>query len=103
MYQITREQVRPNTDVDFFSIVKLAPDIAEYWHEKFILTKKIISNKHTLSEDKLTMTTVSQWASKDDFYDMISDPYLNETLFDMQREYNKYHNITRIFKDIVEL
>lgn len=102
MYKVVREQIRPSIDISF-SVARLAPEVAKYWDETYVLTNKQLSSEHTLSDDGLTMTTVMIYASKDDWYDMTSDPYLNETLFVMQREYNKNNNITRIFKSATEL
>lgn len=103
MYQIIREQVRPSIDVDFFSVSKHAPELSSYWNDNIVKTGKHISSTHSLSEDKLTMTTIMIYASKDAWYDMTSDQYLNDTLFVIQREYNKKHNIIRTFKSATEI
>jgi hypothetical protein len=49
------------------------------------------------------MTTTMIYASKDAWYDMTSDQYLNDTLFVIQREYNKNNNIIRTFKSATEI
>ena len=103
MYQVIREQVRPSTSVDFFSVTKHAPEVAEYWNNTVVKTAKHVSSTHSLSEDRLTMTTIMIYASKDAWYDMTSDQYLNDTLFVIQREYNKNNNIIRTFKSATEI
>lgn len=103
MYQVIREQIRPNVNVNFFSIHMCAPAVAEYWNTNIIDSGKQISNTHTLSDDGLTLTSVMLYRSKDDWYDMTSDEYLNKELFTMQNNYNKDNNITRLFKSAIEL
>jgi hypothetical protein len=103
MYQIIREQIRPSIDVDFFSIAKHAPEVVKYWDDTIVKTRKHLGSTHTLSEDGLTMTTVMIYASKDAWYDMTSDQYLNDTLFVIQRAYNKNNNIIRTFKSATEI
>lgn len=103
MYQVVREQIRPSIDVDFFSVVKHAPEVAKYWNDNIVKTGKHISSLHTLSDDGLIMTTTMTYASKDAWYDMTSDEYLNDNLFPIQREYNKNNNIIRTFKSATEI
>lgn len=103
MYQVIREQIRPNLDVRFFSITMCDPEVAEYWNTNIIGTGKQISNVHTLSGDGLTLTSVMLYRSRDDWHSMTSDEYLNDTLFVAQNSYNKTNNITRIFKSAMEI
>lgn len=103
MYQVIREQIRPNLDVRFFSITMCDPEVAEYWNTNIIGTGKQISNVHTLSDDGLTLTSVMLYRSRDDWHSMTSDEYLNDTLFVAQNSYNKTNNITRIFKSAMEI
>jgi hypothetical protein len=103
MYQVVREQIRPSVDIEFFSVIKHVPAVANYWNDNIVKTGKHISSVHSLSDDGLVMTTVMTYSSKDAWYDMTSDEYLNDNLFSVQREYNKKHNIIRIFKSAIEL
>ena len=55
MYQVIREQKRPNIDVNFFSIAaSCGQEVVDYWNTEIIGTGKQISNSHTLSEDGFT-------------------------------------------------
>lgn len=103
MYQVIREQTRPNTDVNFFSISSCGQEVVDYWNNEIIGTGKQISNTHTLSEDGLAITSVILFESKEAWQEMIADPYLNEKLFVSQDAYNKDNNIVRIFKSAKEI
>lgn len=103
MYQVIREQKRPNIDVSFFSITSCGQEVVDYWNNEIIGTGKQISNIHTLSEDGLTLTSVILFKSKEAWQEMISDRYLNENLFVAQDAYNKDNSIVRIFKSAKEI
>lgn len=103
MYQVIREQIRPNTDVDFFSITSCGQDVINYWNTEIINTGKQISNTHTLSEDELTLTSVILFESKESWQEMIADRYLTENLFAPQDAYNINNKINRIFKSAKEI
>jgi hypothetical protein len=104
MYQVIREQKRPNIDVNFFSIAaSCGQEVVDYWNTEIIGTGKQISNSHTLSEDGLTLISVIVFKSKEAWQEMIADRYLNENLFVTQDAYNKDNNIVRIFKSAKEI
>lgn len=103
MYQVIREQKRPNNDVKFFSITTCGQEVVDYWNREIIGTGKQISNSHTLSEDGLTLTSVILFKSKEAWQEMIADRYLTENLFVTQDAYNKDNGIVRIFKSAKEI
>lgn len=103
MYQVIREQIRPDVDVGFFSITTCGQEVVDYWNNEIVGTGKQISNTHTLSEDGLTLTSVILFESKEAWQSMIADKYLNENMFVAQDAYNTNNKIIRIFKSAKEI
>ena len=103
MYQVVREQSRPNIDVKFFSIHMCDAEVINYWGTTYVDSGKQVNSTHTLSDDKLTLTSMFLYRTRDEWHEMTADKYLNETLFKQQTEYNKENNITRIFKSAFEI
>ena len=103
MYQVIREQYRPNVDVKFFSIHMCDAEVVKYWVTTYVDSGKQVNSTHTLSDDKLTLTAMFLYRTRDEWHEMTADKYLNETLFKQQTEYNKENNITRIFKSAFEI
>jgi hypothetical protein len=103
MYQVIREQTRPNIDVKFFSIHMCEDEVIKYWDTVIVDSGRQISSTHTISEDGLTLTSTFLYRSRDDWHEMAADKYLHTTLFKQQTDYNKQHNIIRIFKSAFEI
>lgn len=103
MYQVIREQYRPNVDVKFFSIHMCGEEVIKYWDTKIVDSGKQVSSTHTLSQDGLTLISTFLYRSRDDWHEMAADKYLNNTFFKQQTDYNKENNIIRIFKSAFEI
>jgi hypothetical protein len=78
MFQVTKIQVRPNTNIPFFHEIGRTEEYKEYFKTNFKDTLKNVSMSRTLSEDLLTLTSVTQWSSAEAFQEFILDSYCYE-------------------------
>lgn len=91
MIRITKTQTRVDTSVPFFDAKDDAAKI--YFYNKFIKNLKFIADIKTLSNDKLTLVSVSDWASVEDYLDLLTDEYCYINIVLPSKEYNKNNNI----------
>jgi hypothetical protein len=91
MIRFTKTQTRPNTSVPFYESKDDA--VKAYFYNKFIKTKKFLTDIKTLSEDQLVLTSVSDWSSTQDYLDLLTDEYCYVNIVIPSKEYNKKNNI----------
>ncbi|MFY8211187.1 MAG: hypothetical protein ACOVLB_00765 [Candidatus Nanopelagicus sp.] len=89
LYSYERITVRPSTDVEFY---KWTAEFEEYVKEHFTVTGKRLSNTITYSEDMLTETRTSVWASFVDWIYFCEDI----TCFDTWNERDLYESDNNI-------
>jgi hypothetical protein len=78
MFQVTKIQIRPNANVPFFHEVGRTDEYKEYFKTNFKDTLKNVSMTRTVSEDSLTLTSVTLWSSSEAFQEFILDSYCYE-------------------------
>ena len=91
MIKFTKILTRPNASIPFFESKDEV--VIAYFYYKFIRTKKVISDVKTLSDDKLVLTSVSEWASVEDYLDLLTNEYCHVNIVVPSKEYNTKHNI----------
>lgn len=91
MIRFTKTQNRPNTEVPFFEVTDVS--VSTYFANKFIKTLRFLADVKKLSEDKLTLVTVSDWASAEDYLDLLTDEYCFVNIIIPSKEYNTQNNI----------
>ena len=91
MIRFTKTQTRPNTTVPFY---QSTDDVSKaYFYNKFIKPLKFLANVEKLSDDKLTLVSVSDWASVEDYLDLLTDEYCYLNIVIPTKEYNAKNNI----------
>jgi hypothetical protein len=91
MIRFTKTQIRPNITVPFY---KSTDDVSKaYFYNKFIKPLKFLANVEKLSDDKLTLVSVSDWASVEDYLDLLTDEYCYLNIVIPTKEYNAKNNI----------
>lgn len=78
MFQVIKVQTRPNTEIPFFHDIGRSEEYKAYFTTHFKDTGKNISTVRELSEDLLTATSTSVWASQEAFYEFTTDSYCYE-------------------------
>jgi hypothetical protein len=91
MIRFTKTQIRPNTEVPFFEVTDVS--VSAYFANKFIKTLRFLADVKTLSDDKLTLVSVSDWASAEDYLDLLTDEYCFVNIIIPSKEYNVENNI----------
>ena len=91
MIKFTKTQTRPNASIPFYEPTDEA--VRAYFYNKFIKTKKFLSDVRTLSDDQLELTNVSNWASYEDYLDLLTDEYCYVNIVIPLKEYNLKNNI----------
>ena len=94
MIRFTTTQTRSNTSIPFFELKNKEAGV--YFYNTFIKTNKFLSKVDTLSEDKLTLTSISDWESAEDYLDLLTDWYCRVNISIPAKEYNIKNNITMI-------
>ena len=77
MYQTIRQQIRPNTTVEFYSpenSVNIRQDMKYHLFTTYIQTGKQVDVTKTLSEDGLTQTITFLWDSVESKTEFTNDP-----------------------------
>lgn len=92
MIRLTKTQTRPNTSVSFFEPSDDA--VKAYFYNNFVKKFKFLAEVKKLSDDKLTLVTTSDWASAEDYLDLLTDEYCYTNIIRPSKEYNLKNNIT---------
>ena len=91
MIRFTKTQNRPNAEVPFFEVTNVS--VNTYFANKFIKTLGLLAEVKKLSADKLTRVTVTDWASVEDYLDLLTDEYCYTNIVSPSKEYNAKNNI----------
>jgi hypothetical protein len=91
MIRFTKTQTRPNVSVPFYESKDDA--VKAHFYNSFIKTNKFLADVKTLSEDKLVLTSVSDWSSIEDYLDLLTDQYCYVNIVIPSKEYNVKNNI----------
>jgi hypothetical protein len=68
MFKITKTQTRTDANILFgIEAFPMPPDILDYVKSSYIQNNRLLKSTTHMSEDKLKLTTVTEWASRDDF------------------------------------
>jgi hypothetical protein len=97
MYVLTKKQIRPDTNVEFFDIRNaemVTKEYRNYWRATYVATNKCFFVQHTLSPDQLEMTSVTMWESKENYDAFIADQTALDEFLHKYTAYNTTHNIT---------
>ena len=77
MYKTIRQQIRPNTDVEFYSpenSSNITQDMKRYLFFTYVSTGKQLDVEKTISEDGLTQTITILWDSEESNNEYMIDP-----------------------------
>lgn len=92
---IKRTQTRPTTDIPFFFETNLvSKEYNIYLKTKYIDTGKLIKSTRTMSDDKLSITLITEWKSQEAFSEYFSDSFCRDKFLKISAEYEQTHNIT---------
>lgn len=91
MIRFTKTQTRSNTMIPFYESKDDAVKL--YFYNKFIKPLRFLANVEKLSDDKLTLVSVSDWASVEDYLDLLTDEYCYLNIVIPTKEYNAKNNI----------
>lgn len=103
MIKVTRTCRRSSADIPFYHETLRDNKLAQKkMYEKYVLTKKVISNSQWITDDKLEHVSITTWASINDLFDFFTDIELSRLQLDVQKKYEEENNITMILdiKDI---
>jgi hypothetical protein len=91
MIRFTKTQTRDNPMVPFYESSDDA--VKAYFYNKFIKPLKFLADVKQLSDDKLTLVSISDWASVEDYLDLLTDEYCYVNIVIPSKEHNKKNNI----------
>ena len=91
MIRFTKTQTRSNTMIPFYESKDNAVKL--YFYNKFIKPLRFLANVEKLSDDKLTLVSVSDWASVEDYLNLLTDEYCYLNIVIPTKEYNAKNNI----------
>jgi hypothetical protein len=91
MIRFTKTQTRPDSSVPFFESTD--ESVKTYFYNKFVRPLKLLADVKTLSHDKLTLVNTTDWASVEDYLDLLTDEYCYVNIVNPSKEYNKKNNI----------
>lgn len=95
MFKTIRQQIRPNTSVEFYSPDQ-SPNLAEamfkHQYKTYIQTKKQLKVTKDLSEDGLTQTVTIFWESREAAKEYANDPIIQDMIKDSEN-YRNAHGI----------
>jgi hypothetical protein len=95
MISLVKTQTRPSADIPFFYQTKLVrPEYGPYLKANYIDTGKLVKFDRTISEDQLTITSMTEWESKEAFIEYITDPFCIENFLKISTEYEQLNGIT---------
>jgi hypothetical protein len=106
MWQIIRKQVRPNTDVNFFSQAtnpNVSDSFKEYWVQTYSITDKSIYIGAEVSDDRLELTITMIWDSRESVDQMLNDPRCITELLEVKKAYLLENNIEEILIESSEV
>jgi len=98
MIRFTKTQIRLNTMIPFYESNNDA--VKAYFYNKFIKPLKFLANVEKLSDDKLTLVSVSDWASVEDYLDLLTDEYCHLNIVIPTKEYKNNIILTVIAEEI---
>lgn len=91
MIRITKTQTRPDTSIPFYESKDQA--VNEHFYSKFIKSLKLLADVKIMSKDKLTLVSVLDWGSVEDYLDLLTDEYCYLNIVIPTNEYNARNNI----------
>jgi hypothetical protein len=96
MVKITRTYQRPSSDIPFYhEFLGENTLIKKHMYENYILTNKVISQRQTMSEDKLKYMSITTWSSTEDFFDFSTDvTFARLVELDVSKKYEEERGIT---------
>ena len=65
-----------------------------YFYKNYIVSKKFVSSSLNYTDDKLTATLISTWASQASFLEFVADKYCHDTRITPNRKYDIDNEIT---------
>jgi hypothetical protein len=105
MFLVTRQQIRPNTSVEFFGLEQagMTPEVMTYMRETYVTSGKQISTERSVSEDGLTLTIQTIYQSEEVFEEYKNDQIVIDNLFTVSGTYCTANGIqqTLVSKDII--
>jgi hypothetical protein len=91
MIRFTKTQTRSDQTTPYYE--SSDDEVTAYFNNKFIKPLKLLADVKTLSDDKLTLVSVSDWATVEDYLDMLTDEYCYVNITAPTKEYNEKNNI----------
>lgn len=92
MYTITKTQTRPSVSVAFWTNQGIAAETFVHIGQNH--QHNVLDSETTISEDGLTLTKTTVWASKEALDNFMSDPVVVNNLINKCHTYMKENNIT---------
>jgi hypothetical protein len=94
MIRLTETQTRLDASVPFFE--SNDDSVKSYFYNNFVKNLRFLADVKKLSDDKLTLVSVSDWASLEDYLDLLTDKFWYVNSIKPMNEYNIKNNITSI-------
>lgn len=97
MYIVTIKFTRPTTDIEFYTLkqsTEIPPELKKYFASTYVFSGKLITTDWTYSDDNLSATVMTIWATKADFDEYTTDARLVAEFFPNRTAYNTEHGIT---------
>jgi hypothetical protein len=105
MFLVTRQQIRPNTSVEFFGQdqANMTPEAMAHIRETYVITGKQVNVERSVSEDGLTLTIQTIYQSEEAFEEYKNDQVVIDNLFTVSSAYCTANGIqqTLVSKDII--
>jgi hypothetical protein len=95
MFLVTRQQVRPNTSVEFFGQDNSAitPETLAYIRDNYVTTGKQINTERSVSGDGLTLAVNAIWQSEEAFNEFRNDQFVIDNLINVSNAYCEANGI----------
>lgn len=91
---IIKKQTRPRVDIPFFYQSNLVnPEYGIYLKQKYRDTGKLVKFERTMSDDQLSVTSTTVFASQEDFAEYFTDPFCMENFTKISNEYEQLNGI----------
>ena len=102
MFAVTKKSIRPNIDVKFFFELGIVPpEYTLYVNQTYISTGKLVHTVFYISDDRYELLTETNWVSRDEFLNYITDPICYKLFIQPSKIYEINHDIKSVisYKD----
>ncbi len=89
MYIVVKKVVRPNTGIEFISVLheSIDPQVRQHFVDTYKTPGKCLNVNLNYSTNRLELTSTMYWNSKNSYLEFMQDPILQTGLFNVMHSY----------------